>query len=192
MNRFELYQRIIEGWVIDLFGVNALRSVNERCLRLGEEVIELIQSTGEVTREQMHGLVDYVYNREPGESWQEMGGTMLTLAALASALKLSPLDEMKRELKRVCSREVIRKVRLKQIEKSVNGVGGSRLKRLGRDGTPENWFEEGLFRPYDEVLKWPSWKRLAMMALHTKPGSRRRKALAEGRENCGLFREGHP
>lgn len=75
-------------WLIECFGVSIARDTNERNLRFLEEALELVQSLG-LSQESAHKLVDYVYNRDIGFPEQEVGGVMVTLAALCFANHLN-------------------------------------------------------------------------------------------------------
>ena len=94
----------------------------ERGLRLCEETLELAQSVG-VPREQVHALVDYVFNRPVGDPSQEISGTMIGLAALANSLGESIEKVTTQELERLDTPERISKARLRDAEKFGAGVG---------------------------------------------------------------------
>ena len=51
--------------------------------RFLEEALELAQSFG-CSNKEAHELVDYVFSRDVGQPEQEVGGVMVTLAALCS------------------------------------------------------------------------------------------------------------
>lgn len=70
-------------WAEKTFGETINNDVNERNQRFLEESLELVQSTG-MTVDQAHVMVDYVFNRPVGETFQEIGGTIITLALLCS------------------------------------------------------------------------------------------------------------
>lgn len=70
-------------WATLTFGATINYDVNERNRRFLEESLELIQSTG-LPIEQAHAMVDYVYGRPVGETFQEVGGTIVCLALLCS------------------------------------------------------------------------------------------------------------
>jgi hypothetical protein len=93
------FQSAVGRWVTTCFGADQVVQARHRAYRYGEESNELLQAVG-VTRDEAHQLVDYVYGRPVGEQPQEVGGVMLTLAALCNALGLdmahcgrSALDE---------------------------------------------------------------------------------------------------
>lgn len=117
------FQGIVANWVRNALGGESLFDVHERCMRFGEEAIELIQAAEEVSREEMHKLVDYVYDRPAGKVEQELGGTMITLKALASSLGCNAENELKNELHRILDPEVTKKIQKKQKEKAAAGVG---------------------------------------------------------------------
>lgn len=67
------------------FGLAISNDRIERNHRFLEESLELVQANG-CTQSEAHQLVDYVFNRPQGEIHQEIGGVMVTLAALCLAL----------------------------------------------------------------------------------------------------------
>jgi hypothetical protein len=88
--------------------------VSERSHRFLEEAIELAQASG-CTKEDARLLVEYVFDRPKGTQEQEVGGVMVTLAALCSALKLKMDDAGDKELARNWER--IEAIRRKQASK---------------------------------------------------------------------------
>jgi hypothetical protein len=70
--------------MLHTFGTAVARDKTERCHRFIEEALELIQSLG-CTAGEAHQLVDYVFGRPVGEPAQELGGSIVCLAALATA-----------------------------------------------------------------------------------------------------------
>jgi hypothetical protein len=81
-------QLAVHQWCAAAFGVEHASSIPQRGVRLVEECIEAAQAAG-APREMIHKLVDFVYDREPGELAQEIGGVGLTLLALAAAAGVS-------------------------------------------------------------------------------------------------------
>jgi hypothetical protein len=79
------FQLQVFAWLKECLGEAAARDITERNQRFLEEALELVQSTG-VTREECLRLVDYVYEREKGEVSQEIGGVIVTLSALCTAV----------------------------------------------------------------------------------------------------------
>jgi hypothetical protein len=75
-------------------------TIEERARRFLEEALELVQSLG-VSREESSHLLAYVYDREPGEPFQEFGGTALTLGCLGEAACISVCEAEIAEFDRV-------------------------------------------------------------------------------------------
>lgn len=78
------YQAQVYDWTIACFGEEITRDRTERNHRFLEEALELVQAGG-CTASEAHQLVDYVFGRDVGDPFQELGGVMVTLAALATA-----------------------------------------------------------------------------------------------------------
>ena len=78
------YQIRVTEWLLECFGYKISIDKTERNHRFLEEALELVQSCG-CTADEAYQLVDYVYGRDIGERQQEVGGVMVTLAALCSA-----------------------------------------------------------------------------------------------------------
>lgn len=116
MNQAPSFQTRVGAWMIQCFSMTITNSLLERGFRFGEESLELQQTIG-VTREQAHALVDYVYGRPTGERPQEVGGVMVTLAALCHAAELSMDVCGEIELARVNTPEMIDKIRRKHNDK---------------------------------------------------------------------------
>ncbi len=106
------YQQRVHPWMIECFGEDISNDPVERNRRFLEEALELVQAC-DCTREEAHQLVDYVFNRPVGEKAQEVGGVMVTLAALCGAHKLAMHHEGETELARVWTKvDVIREKQL--------------------------------------------------------------------------------
>lgn len=108
------FQGRVHPWMQACFGPEIAADGKERNHRFLEEAIELVQSTG-CTRSEAHQLVDYVFNRPVGEKHQEVGGVMVTLAALclANGLDMHLCGEI--ELARIWT--MVEKIRAKQAAK---------------------------------------------------------------------------
>lgn len=91
-------------------------------MRFAEEAIELVQSV-RVSRDILHSLIDYVYDREVGESSQEIGGVLVTLLALASNLGVDAHKALHEELTRISTLEMMDKIRRSQNRKAQAGFG---------------------------------------------------------------------
>jgi hypothetical protein len=68
--------------------------------RFLEEALELVQAAGGSAND-AHKLVDYVFNRPIGIPSQEVGGVMVTLAALCTAHTLNMTQSGESELARI-------------------------------------------------------------------------------------------
>lgn len=110
------FQSRVHPWLLTCFGTVVAGDREERNHRFLEEAIELVQSTG-CTVDEAHDLVDYVYGRDVGEPHQEVGGTMVTLAALCLANDLDMHVEGDRELARVSQPQIIEKIQKKHASK---------------------------------------------------------------------------
>lgn len=113
-NSVEQFQTRVNLWMMQCFGEVIANDKVERNHRFLEEALELVQSLG-CSKEEAYQLVDYVYARPKGEPYQEVGGVMVTLAALCLANGLSISDEGEKELARIWTK--IEKIREKQAAK---------------------------------------------------------------------------
>lgn len=103
-------------WMLACFGKTIAADKSERNHRFLEEALELAQACG-ATRGEAMLLVDYVYGREIGEPAQEVGGVLLTLAALCNARGIDMDRAGEREIERVDTPEMIARIRQKQATK---------------------------------------------------------------------------
>ncbi len=78
------WQERVAQWMAACFTPAITADRGERNHRFLEESLELVQSLG-CTASEAHQLVDYVFGRPVGEPSQELGGVMVTIAALANA-----------------------------------------------------------------------------------------------------------
>ncbi|ELN4741079.1 hypothetical protein RZ737_004885 [Escherichia coli] len=103
-------------WLLECFGPAIAGDVTERNHRYLEEALELVQACG-CTAAEAHNLVDYVFGRPVGETSQEVGGVMVTLAALclAQGIDMSHAGEV--ELSRISQPEMVERIREKQKRK---------------------------------------------------------------------------
>lgn len=109
------FQDGVDDWMDACFGEPIKSDSLERADRLTEEALELVQTVPGFTAERAHALVDYVFNRPVGERGQEVGGTMVCLAALCNTFGLSMDDEADRELSRIWTK--VEQIRAKQAAK---------------------------------------------------------------------------
>lgn len=112
----EEFQFRVWVWMKKCFGSKISCDVPERNHRFLEESLELVQAC-DCTAEEAHQLVDYVFNRPVGEIDQEVGGVMVTLAALCTAQGVNINLCREVELARINEEENIEKIRKKQASK---------------------------------------------------------------------------
>ncbi|WP_415279264.1 hypothetical protein [Brucella sp. BZ] len=108
------FQGRVKPWMLACFGEEISNDKLERCDRFIEEALELVQAIG-YSPDRAHALVDYVFNREIGEPHQEVGGVMVTLAALCLAAGLDMAQAGEDELARIWTK--VEKIRAKQAAK---------------------------------------------------------------------------
>ena len=99
-NEMEVFQNRVGIWVRRCFGIKVAKDRTQRNHRFCEEALELVQACG-CSKEDVLSLIEYVYNRPIGEKGQEVGGVMITLAALCEAQEISMTEEGERELNRI-------------------------------------------------------------------------------------------
>jgi hypothetical protein len=110
------FQDRVASWMQKCFGPDISADTVERNHRFLEESLELVQSLG-CTSSEAHQLVDYVYGRPVGDPPQEVGGVMVTLAALCIPHGIDMHDAGEVELERISAPDVIEKIRRKQATK---------------------------------------------------------------------------
>lgn len=110
----EPFQPRVRPWMLACFGEKIAGDREERNHRFLEEALELVQACG-CTASQAHQLVDYTFSRPVGEAAQEVGGVMVTLAALclANGLDMHAAGEV--ELARIWTK--VEAIRAKQAAK---------------------------------------------------------------------------
>lgn len=109
-------QLAMARWLAAMHGNDtALRDKPERACRLLEEALETAQAVG-MPKEQALALVEYVYSRPASENVaQELGGTLTTLTALATACEVDLMEAVNTEFTRMW--ENIDRIREKQRSK---------------------------------------------------------------------------
>lgn len=111
------FQTNVKPWLHKCFGETISSDVVERNHRFLEEALELVQAC-DCTQDEAHQLVDYVYGRDVGEKHQEVGGVMVTLAALCLAQDMDMHEAGDTELARVWTK--VEQIRAKQAAKPKN------------------------------------------------------------------------
>ncbi|WP_063545451.1 hypothetical protein [Pseudomonas putida] len=110
----DLFQQRVQPWLMECFGAMIAGDREERNHRFLEEALELVQSLG-CSADEAHQLVEYVYGRPVGDPSQEVGGVMVTLAALCLANDLDMHQLADTELARVWTK--VDQIREKQKSK---------------------------------------------------------------------------
>lgn len=110
------FQGKINDWMLACFGKEIAGDVEERNWRFLEESLELVQSLG-CTKEQALQMVEYVFSRPVGEPKQEVGGVMVTLAALCNAHDIIISFAYQEETRRIWTK--IPEIRAKQASKQL-------------------------------------------------------------------------
>lgn len=108
------FQNRVAPWMLACFGDEIASDRVERNHRFLEEALELVQATG-CTQSEAHQLVDYVFGRPVGEPTQEVGGVMVTLAALCLAQQMDMHSAGETELARIWT--MVEQIRAKQAAK---------------------------------------------------------------------------
>lgn len=120
------FQARVHEWMLRCFTRAIATDQAERNHRFFEEASELVQSMG-MSRHEAHQLVDYVWSRPAGVPEQEMGGVLVTAAALGNAGEIDMMASAELELLRINNPAVIEKIRAKQAAKpkiSALPIGG--------------------------------------------------------------------
>ncbi|WP_208453038.1 hypothetical protein [Burkholderia gladioli] len=110
------FQSRVQPWLLECFGPTIAADRVERNHRFLEEALETVQSLG-CTASEAHQLVDYTFGRPIGEPVQEVGGVMVTLAALCLASALDMHQAGETELARISEPATVLKIRAKQAAK---------------------------------------------------------------------------
>lgn len=108
------FQDRVHPWLLACFGATIANDQKERNDRFLEEALELVQSCN-YTQHEAHQLVEYVYGRPVGEPHQEVGGVMVTLAALCLAHNMDMHADGETELTRIWTK--VEQIRAKQAAK---------------------------------------------------------------------------
>jgi hypothetical protein len=111
------FQNAVFAWAAHCFGADRALDKQVRNYRFLEEALELVQACG-CTQDEAHQLVNYVYGRPVGEVSQEVGGVMITLAALCAAQGADMELDGNIELARVWTK--VEKIRLKDKMKPLD------------------------------------------------------------------------
>lgn len=110
------FQLRVYSWCCGCFGHELSEDKVERNYRFLEEAAELVQACG-MTEDEAISVIKYVFNRPLGNVNQEVGGVMITLAALCQAHSVDLFEEGEKELALICDHQIIHKIRAKQKSK---------------------------------------------------------------------------
>lgn len=108
------FQQAVAPWLHECFGDRLARDPFERNARFLEEALELVQARGG-NADTAHALVDYVFDRAKGDPHQEVGGVMVTLAALCLGAGIDMHAAGDDELRRIWTK--VEEIRQKQFSK---------------------------------------------------------------------------
>ena len=129
------FQSRVNDWMMVCFGPEIAADKLERADRFIEEALELSQTWPDFTAERAHALVDYVFNRPVGEPAQEVGGVMVTLAALCNTGGIDIETAAETELARVWTK--VDAIRAKQAAKPTGSalpIAAAALRAGGENG----------------------------------------------------------
>ncbi len=163
------FQGRMQPWMMACFGAEISADGAERNHRFLEESLELVQACG-CTASEAHQLVDYVYGRPVGERAQEVGGVMVTLAALCLAQGLDMHAAGETELARIWTK--VEAIRAKQAAKPKHSPLPAIAPQIGAEvetieqarANFEDWYathaadiRAAPIGSRDSMLQWSSW-----------------------------------
>lgn len=125
MQEDQSFQQSVDGWMRQTFPAEVRSDKIERAMRFLEEATELCQSIG-LTHEKAAVVLNYVFGRPVGEPSQEVGGSMVTLAALCAAIGENMDECGQREFDRINTPEMRAKIAAKQVSKRLFGMTSER------------------------------------------------------------------
>lgn len=117
-------QAEVAAWCAAAFGADHAASIPQRGIRHAEEAIEAAQAAG-CEREMVLKLVDYVFDRPAGELRQEIGGSGLTLLALAQAAGFSADEAERVEIARVKAKPLDHFAKRNQVKNDAGFIVGT-------------------------------------------------------------------
>jgi hypothetical protein len=138
------FQQRVQPWMTACFGAEIAGDKIERNHRFLEEALELVQSC-DCTAGEAHQLVDYVYGRPVGEPTQEVGGVMVTLAALCLAQGMDMHAAGETELARIWTK--VEQIRAKHAAKPKHSPFPSATAQSERKAF-EAWWPENKLRTW--------------------------------------------
>jgi hypothetical protein len=148
------FQLRVWDWCRACFQRPDALSPEQRAFRFIEEAIELVQAIG-TSREDVQRLVEYVYGRPAGCDTQEVGGVMVTLAALSQSRYLDMQAWGEEELRRcIANMDRIRAKDLVKPERSP--LPGNLQVETGPEPSPDMAHLDAvqLRRIIDRHIRW--------------------------------------
>lgn len=121
LGKLSKFQRDVGDWMLSTFGEVIAVDTLERVIRFLEEALELAQAQG-ITQEEISRVVTYVYSRKVGKTPQEVGGVLVTLAAFCYREAIDMEVEALKELKRINTPQMRKKIFAKQTYKREQGL----------------------------------------------------------------------
>lgn len=115
------FQSDVSKWMLECFGEIIAMDPLERIMRFLEEALELAQAEG-MTEAEVGRVVSYVFGRPAGESFQEVGGVMVTLAAFCFRRDIDLQAAALTEFDRIDTPEMRRRIFEKQDFKRRQGL----------------------------------------------------------------------
>ena len=109
------FQQRVWEWFRSCFGPQGIVDHAQRDFRFYEEATELVQARGNMSREDCHRMVDAVYDKEPGDVYQEVGGVSTTFAMICNSAEIDMDHAADTELLRVWGKQD--EIREKQKQK---------------------------------------------------------------------------
>lgn len=182
-NRLPLpgFQSEVADWMLECFGPDIAADQVERADRFTEEALELAQTMPGFTADRAHALVDYVFSRDIGERPQEVGGVMVTLAALCNTVGININEAAETELARVWTK--VDAIRAKQAAKPTGSAlpialstppGEDVIERVARAIDSGDWANIDMWEPYRNTANFDD----RIDDMREKSLSRARAALA--------------
>lgn len=110
------YQHRVGSWILSCFNQDIAKNKQERVYRFLEEALELAQSLN-CSKDDANKLVEYVFNRPIGNPKNEVGGTIVCIAALCNACGIDMEEAAEDELERVW--DIKDKIRKKWEQKQI-------------------------------------------------------------------------
>lgn len=116
------FQAQVGAWMPKVFDTPTIENPLERGLRVLEEALELAQSVG-VDQTHAERLLAHVMSRPSGQTRQEVGGLLVTVAALCNAAGVDMERAARDELDRC--HEAIDKIAAKHAAKAAQGLSAA-------------------------------------------------------------------